>query len=64
MAWVEAFKQVFKPDPQDQDRLRDEYMKLSIELGAKPGVQLSEEQFLKGSAAFVALKRNRESQDN
>ena len=53
MAWVETLKKVLNPNPQDVENLRAGYVKLASALGAKPGVQLTEEQFLKGSAEFA-----------
>ena len=54
MAWPDTLKKVLSPDPQDVERLRQEYVKLATALGAKPGAQLTQEQFLKATAEFLA----------
>ena len=54
MAWVETLKKVLNPDPQNVERLREGYVKLAAALGAGPGAQLTQEQYLKATAEFVA----------
>ena len=54
MAWVDTLNKVLKPDPQDLEKLRDGYVKLASALGAKPGVQLTQDQYLKGAAEFAS----------
>ena len=54
MAWAETLKKVLNPDPQNVERLREGHMKLAAALGAGPGAQLTQEQYLKAMAEFVA----------
>ena len=62
MLWVDALK-TMNPDPQDIEKLRASSLKLAAALGAKPGVQLSQEEFLKGAAEFAANKESRKLLD-
>lgn len=54
LAWVDTLNEVLKPDPKDLEQLRDGYVKLAAALGAKPGVQLTKDQYLRGAAEFAA----------
>lgn len=53
--WVDNLKKVIKMTPEEEATLRDCHVRLAAKLGATdPGVQVSEEEYLKNAAAFAA----------